>query len=421
MGDASNRPTNRGSTAYRTILALAAFVIVTAGMKIASPLLVPFLLAAFFAIILSPLLLGLQRLGVGTPLAILLMVIVLIVAGWLGGALVARGAASLTNRQNLDKFAERLAVEEQRVIDWLKQRGLYDLPLDDPAGDEGDNPIDERTDAMLEPTAPLSLFSDTPPLNPAPRPATRHVRPAVAEPAAAPTGGFIENLLDPKQLPGLIQQAANAASGMLTQSFIILILVIFIMLETAGMPRKVRALPGLTDDGWQRAQRIIREIRHYMALKTVMSLLTGALVFVWLMILDVPYALLLGFLAFALNYVPNIGSTIAAIPAVLFSLFDDGGTWALINAAGYIVINVGVSNALEPRFMGKGLDLSPLVILISLFFWAWVLGPMGMLLSVPLTMTLKIVLESGDETRWIALLGGGAPPVDKAAAKAAPT
>jgi predicted PurR-regulated permease PerM len=131
----------------------------------------------------------------------------------------------------------------------------------------------------------------------------------------------------------------------------------------------------------------------------------------------IDYPILLGLLAFMLNYVPNIGSIISAILGILLAFIEFGPGRATVAAIGYIAINVVIGNVLEPRIIGRGLGLSPLVILISLIFWGWILGPVGMLLSVPLTMTAKIAMESGEETTWIALLmgsGGPAPAMSTA-------
>lgn len=143
-----------------------------------------------------------------------------------------------------------------------------------------------------------------------------------------------------------------------------------------------------------------------MAIKTWMSLATGIAVFILLAIVGVNYAVLWGLLTFFLNYVPNIGSIIAAIPAVLLALIQLGFVKSVIVAAGFVVINLLMGNVIEPRFMGRGLGLSTLVVFLSLIFWGWVLGPVGMLLSVPLTMTAKIALDSREETRWLAILLG---------------
>ena len=143
-----------------------------------------------------------------------------------------------------------------------------------------------------------------------------------------------------------------------------------------------------------------------MAIKTLISLVTGIFITIWLTIIGVDYPLLWGPLTFALNYVPNIGSIIAALPAVLLAIIQLGLMRALLAAAGYIVINLLMGSVVEPRFMGRGLGLSTLVVFLSLLFWGWILGPVGMLLSVPLTITAKIALDSRDDTRWIAVLLG---------------
>jgi len=125
-----------------------------------------------------------------------------------------------------------------------------------------------------------------------------------------------------------------------------------------------------------------------------------------MLFVGVDYPLLWGLLAFLLNFVPNIGSIIAAIPAVIQVLVQLGFSAALVVAGGYLVINILIGTFIEPRYMGRGLGLSTLVVFLSLVFWGWVLGPVGMLLSVPLTITAKIALESHDGTRWVAIMLG---------------
>ena len=115
-----------------------------------------------------------------------------------------------------------------------------------------------------------------------------------------------------------------------------------------------------------------------------------------------------------LNYVPNIGSIIAAVPTVLFALVQLGVGGALATAAVFAAVNVVIGSVLEPRFMGRGLGLSTLVVFVSLVFWGWVLGPVGMFLSVPLTMTVKIALGANERTRWLAVFLGSAHAVTPA-------
>jgi predicted PurR-regulated permease PerM len=133
---------------------------------------------------------------------------------------------------------------------------------------------------------------------------------------------------------------------------------------------------------------------------------TGLTAWIITSTIGLDFALLWGMLAFLLNYVPTIGSIIAAVPAVLLALVQLGVGEATATAIGYVAINVVFGVILEPRWMGYGVGISPLVVFTGLIFWGWVFGPVGMLLSVPLTMTLKLALESDNRTRWIAILLG---------------
>ncbi|MFQ3347163.1 MAG: AI-2 transport protein TqsA, partial [Candidatus Azotimanducaceae bacterium] len=142
--------------------------------------------------------------------------------------------------------------------------------------------------------------------------------------------------------------------------------------------------------------------------KTSMSLLTGALVTIALWVLDIDFPVLWGLLAFLLNFIPTIGSIFAAVPPLLLALIQHSPSVAGAVALVFFLINMAVGNILEPRYMGKGLDLSTLVVFLSLIFWGWILGTVGMFLSVPLTMTGKIAMEANPRTLWLArLLGQG--------------
>ena len=206
-----------------------------------------------------------------------------------------------------------------------------------------------------------------------------------------------------------VQMATNILGGMgnmLTNSFLILITVVFIMLEAAGFPDKWRLMSDNADDSLAEFSEAISNIKRYMGIKTLTSLATGCLVVMLMLFMGVDYPLLWGLLAFLLNFVPNIGSIIAAIPAVIQVLVQLGFSTALVVAGGYLVINILIGTFIEPRYMGKGLGLSTLVVFLSLVFWGWVLGPVGMLLSVPLTIVAKIALDSHDDTRWVAIMLG---------------
>jgi predicted PurR-regulated permease PerM len=199
-------------------------------------------------------------------------------------------------------------------------------------------------------------------------------------------------------------------SGILTNSFMILLTVIFLLLEASGLPPKLHAALNDPEGSLARFDKMSESVNRYIAIKTLTSVATGIAIGLWLAITGVDYPFLWALLAFLLNYVPNIGSIIAAIPAVLLALVQFGIGTALITALGFVIVNIVIGSLIEPKFMGRGLGLSTLVVFLSLVFWGWVLGPVGMLLSVPLTMILKIALESNDDTRWIAIILGAGPP-----------
>lgn len=146
-------------------------------------------------------------------------------------------------------------------------------------------------------------------------------------------------------------------------------------------------------------------------IKTIISLATGVIVWIFLAVVGVRFAFIWGLLAFLLNYIPNIGSVLAAIPPLIQALLFNGLGDALVVAGGFIAVNMVIGNILEPRVMGRGLGLSTLVVFLSLIFWGWLLGPVGMLLSVPLTIVARIALETTEGGyRLAVILGDGRPP-----------
>ena len=125
---------------------------------------------------------------------------------------------------------------------------------------------------------------------------------------------------------------------------------------------------------------------------------------IWVALLGIDFPVIWGLLAFLLNYIPNLGSIIAAVPPVLLGYIQFGIGRALLVAAGFVVINVVFGNGIEPKLMGRKLGLSTLVVFLSLIFWGWVWGPVGMLLSVRMTIVEKIAMESSPTTRWISIV-----------------
>ena len=211
---------------------------------------------------------------------------------------------------------------------------------------------------------------------------------------------------NPSTIMGMAAKLLTSLSGVLTNTFFILLTATFILLEASSFPKKLRSMSDNPDSSMSQFNRLTDTIKRYLAMKSVVSLFTGIVITVWLAIIGVEYPILWGLLAFLFNYVPNIGSIIAAVPAIMMALVQSGIGLATSALIGYVIVNVVVGNVIEPKVMGRGLGLSTLVVFLSLVFWGWVLGPVGMLLSVPLTMVVKIALESYDQTHWIAVLMG---------------
>jgi len=341
----SSNPIGGGAARGSNLLiSTAAFVIVVAGMREAQPLLVPFLLSIFIAIIMMPALSYLTERRVPTMIAILLIAMVITAIGLLLAGLVGKSVDTFSTQ--LPLYQEKLRLLTASISQWLSGKGVQ-----------------------------ISTQSVT-------------------------------ALLDPSQALSMAAQGLTSLTGLLTNTLLILLTVVFLLLESSDIPAKLRLILKDPENSYPHLVRFLSTIKHYMWIKSATSLLTGVLVALMLWILGVDFPLLWGMVAFFLNFVPNIGSLIAAIPAILLALVQLGSSSALWVAIGYLVINNLVGNVIEPRYMGRGLGLSALVVFLSLVFWGWVLGTIGMFLSVPLTMTLKIALDSNEQTRWIAILLG---------------
>jgi len=213
-----------------------------------------------------------------------------------------------------------------------------------------------------------------------------------------------------KPVGTVVQKVGQSFFDILGNTIWVLLFMLFILAEKGSFTRRV-----VKSFGEDRAENILtttarinKSVQQYLGLKTLVSFITGALVAMALWLLGVPFALLWGVLAFMLNYIPNIGSLVASIPPIAIALFQFGSIGkTLVVAAVITIIQFCVANFLEPKLMGRGLNLSPLVVLLALVFWGWMWGVIGMLLSVPLTAALKIALEEVEVTRPIAMLISG--------------
>jgi len=216
----------------------------------------------------------------------------------------------------------------------------------------------------------------------------------------------VRDLINPGWAMGLAATLLNAVRDIMTNTLLITFTVIFILLEASSFPTKIDAAFGESARSLTGARQFLDDLGRYLGIKTLVSIVTGLLVWLltWRLGLDFPR--LWGMLAFLLNYIPTLGSIIAAVPAVLLALVQLGVPEATATAVGFMAINIAFGNFIEPRLMGYGVGISPLIVFVGLIFWGWVFGPVGMLLSVPLSMSLKLALENDERTRWVAVFIG---------------
>ena len=199
-------------------------------------------------------------------------------------------------------------------------------------------------------------------------------------------------------------------SGAMASVLLLVMTVVFMLFEVRHVPYKMRfALnnPQIHIAGLHRA---LKGVSHYLALKTLLSLWTGVIVWLGLELMGVQFALMWAVLAFLLNYVPNIGAVISAVPPMIQVLLFNGVYECILVGALFLVVHMVIGNILEPRMMGHRLGMSTMVVFLSLLIWGWLLGPVGMLLSVPLTSVCKIWMETTKGGSKLAiLLGPGRP------------
>lgn len=330
------------------LIIIAALIVILAGLKAGQSLLVPFLLAVFIATIASTPIQWLTRHRVPNWLAVLLVAILVVLVLTGLGLVVLQTFREYQAEQ--DVYIEKVRELINNVANFGERLGM---------------PISDDT---------------------------------------------VTTLFNPDEVVDFAGYAIRRIGQVLSNFFLILLTVIFILAEATEWPKKLRTFLSDREMEIEWLNQFGSTLNRYIAIKSTTSLLTGVLVTILLTIMQVDFAILWGLLAFLLNYIPNIGSFIAATPGVLVAMVQLGYGPAFIVLIGYVVINVGVGAGIEPRFLGRTLGLSTLVVFLSLIFWGWMFGPVGMLLSVPLTMTAKIAFGTSESTEWIAhLLEPGVP------------
>jgi predicted PurR-regulated permease PerM len=196
----------------------------------------------------------------------------------------------------------------------------------------------------------------------------------------------------------------SVLSVLLTNMFLIVLTVLFILLEVPLLPRKLQKAFPESQGPQSHFKTFAESVNRYIGFKALFSAATGLCIWGLLTLIGVEFAGTWGLLAFLLNFIPSIGSIIAAFPAILWALLQIDLSAALWTLMAYLLVNIVIGSLLEPRFIGQSLGLSTLVVFLSMIFWGWVLGPIGMVLSVPLTMVVKLAFASDPSTRWTAIM-----------------
>ena len=326
------------------LLTLASLVIIITGLKFAAPMIGQFLMALFIAVICTPSIRWMEDKKVPRGLSILIVLTVILAFVYSVVALVGDSINSFNTNKAF--YIEQLNARFHELVTWLAAIGV---------------PVD-----TLE----------------------------------------LESLFEKVDIMALITHVVGGVGVIFGDFFIIFLSVIFLLAETTSFPSKFSRAFSNSKEKMVHVNQVLSKIRHYLAIKAITSLLTGALVAGLLVLIGVDYPFLWGMLAFLLNFIPSIGSLIAAIPALLLSLVQLGFGGFAWTALGYFVINNVIGNFVEPKLMGKMLGLSTFVTFASLIGWGFIFGPIGMFLSVPLTMTIKIALDTSEKTRWLGIMLG---------------
>jgi AI-2 transport protein TqsA len=333
----------------RVMLFLAATVVVLVGIRLGAPILNPILFAVVLTLLFSPVYSWLLRRGLPAPLSLVVMLVLLVIL-FVGLSFIL--GASIV------RFSERV--------------GFYTTEL---------NGQVDSLDALLERSG-LSNVD-------------------------------LQDVVNPSALADALGAVLSGISGFLSDLFLILMIMLFLLGEGPSMMNRLRASTSRDNPQVARLSTVGQSVVRQFGLRAIVNLVTGAGVTILLFLLGVDFPLLWGILTFFLSFVPYIGLVLAVAPAVVLALAEFGVTRAALVIAGVVVINILAENVLSPMMMGRGLNISPTIVFLSFILWAWLLGGPGAFLALPITLFVAVMFDTFPETRWLAsLIGAGAPSSD---------
>ncbi|HEX9894356.1 MAG TPA: AI-2E family transporter [Gemmatimonadales bacterium] len=324
----------------RTLLTVAALVVIAYGIRAAASVLDSLLLACLLTVAVLPAFELLRRRGVSKGLATAITSVLLVgIALALLGFLAVSGSQLV---QVLPGYQEKVETLRQALVASLNQRGI-------------------------EPEQVLSL-----------------------------------DLISPARLLGLAAGVLSGAGKVLSQALLLILIVAFILVETGSRGKAIQ--PG------GRLYLVSRDVRQYLLITAATGLGFALACYILMLFVGTDLALVWAVLAFVMNFVPSVGIILSVVPPVLLTLLEFGWTRALVILAGFLVLNFIIDNVIKPRFMQSGLDVSPLIGLLSLVVWSFLLGPTGALLALPLTIALKRLFQEGGPEADVVVAIPAAPP-----------
>jgi AI-2 transport protein TqsA len=348
--------TLRQPSFLRVMLVLSATVVVLVGIRLGAPILNPIFFAVVLSLLFSPVYSWLKRRGLPAPLALLIMLVLLTVL--FVGLFFILGVS-------ISRFSERV--------------GFYTTQLNGQLVD---------LDALIE---RLGLSNVD-----------------------------LRDVVKPSALAEALGVVLSGIAAFLSDLFLILMIMLFLLGEGPAMMNRLRASVGEGHPQVARLTTVGQSVVRQFGLRAIVNLVTGAGVTVLLFVLGVDFPLLWGILTFFLSFVPYIGLVLAVAPAVVLALAEFGVTRAVLVIAGVVVINILAENVLSPMMMGRGLNISPTVVFLSFIIWAWLLGGPGAFLALPITLFVAVMFDTFPETRWLASIIGVSSPDTDAPGGAAP-
>lgn len=338
------------SRGIKVLVSVACLIVIVAGLRLGGELLIPIVLGLFLALVSLPMTTWLKnhRIPMGFAVFITVIVDILIV----GGIILIFSSTTRQFMEAVPGYVSQLQEKGQHAAAWLEEKG--------------------EVEGAVE--AFNNLFD---------------------------WGGMVE----------LVRQTEviQRITSLFSKAFFVFVVMIFILIESGRFAEKVNDIFKANGPDFARFQNSSSDIQKYLAIKTLISVVTGTLAGLLTFAFGVKFFLLWGLVAFIFNYIPVIGSILAAIPAAFIALVQhDSVLMALGVLVGYLLINVILGNFIEPLLLGRRFGISTVVVILSVLVWGWVWGPVGMFLAVPLTMVVKVMLDNSEDFQWISVAMGKA-------------